>query len=194
MFDDLASDAAFSAHTSKQTWRTIARGLLTPEVEKAILKLFPGFDREKHFPHTIIEPAPEKITAKVLPKKKRAHAPLPDETIFQFVARASPSINYLQVFILMSRHTINRHSSRGRKIYPYGQEYVERKLGISRRTVNGIFSWLQRHHIIFKRTNENPDRKKCATWFVCSSWKQSVYFWDPKGRRSKKRSSGSPGK
>jgi hypothetical protein len=111
------------------------------------------------------------------------------ESIIEFITRRSPSINYLRVFILISRHTKNRFSKRGRKVYPYGHEYVSGKLHISIRTVRSIFSWLNRKGIIIKRSNENHELKKCATWFVCTSWKQSFYFRDPERRRPKK---GSP--
>jgi len=175
-------------------WKTIALGLSTPEVERVVMERLPNLDREKYFPCLDIGPAPEKITAEPL-LKKRSQPPCPrKETIFQLITKLAPSINYLQVFILMSRHTNNRFSARGRKVYPYGQEYVARRLDISLRSVRRIFSWLRLHHIIFKRSNENYKRKKCATWFVCTSRKQSVYFLDPKGQRSKKRSLRSPRK
>jgi len=132
-------------------------------------------------------------------KQKRPPQPLPEKKpspvthqphpIQDYIFDHAPSINYLQVFIHISRHTKNRLSRRGKKIYPYTQDYVARKLKISLVTVNRIFSWLVRRGIIFKRTNENPREHWGATWFVCTSWKQSTYFRDPEGRRPKK---GSP--
>ena len=172
-------------------WRSIALALMTPEVEKATLQLLPNLDQEKYFPHPIITPAVQRIAPQPLPKVEPSKVRAREETIVQFITKHAPSINYLQVFILMSRHTGNRFSSRGRKVYPYGQEYVARKLDVSLRTVERIFSWLQRKGIILKRSNENPEHHKSATWFLCSSWKQSIYFRDPEGRRLKKGSSGS---
>jgi hypothetical protein len=112
-------------------------------------------------------------------------APARKESIIEFVTNHSPSFNYRKVFIFISRHTKNRFSKKGRKVYPYGQEYVARKLNLSLHTIENVFSWLRRQGIIIKRSNENPELKKSATWFVCTSWKQSFYFRDPKGLRSK---------
>lgn len=170
-------------------WGTISIGVLTPELEEAYLKSLPSPYRDTHQINPTTAPALQKITPQLIPKTKPSARHPREETIIQFITNHAPSINYLQGFIFISRHTKNRLSRRGRKVYPYGQDYVARKIEISLWTVNKIFSWLRSHHIIFKRTNENYDRKKCATWFVCTSWNQSTYFLDPEGRRPKK---GSP--
>ena len=188
-FRDSQRNAAKFPRDKDNYWRAIALGLSTPQTEKVCLEIFPDLDREKYFPPEIPTPTPQKITPQPLPKTKLSRRRPREETIVQFITSHTTSINYLQGFIFVSRHTKNHFSARGREVYPYGQEYVSRNLEISLRTVTRIFSWLQRHHIIFKRSNENPELKKSATWFVCTSWKQSTYFLDPEGRRSKK---GSP--
>ena len=131
---------------------------------------------EEKLPAWVTENEP--LTPKIAPARK--------ESIIEFITNRSPSFNYRKVFVFISRHTKNRFSRRGRKIYPYGQEYVARKLNLSLHTIENVFSWLRRQGIIIKRSNENPELKKSATWFVCTSWKQSFYFRDPKGLRSKK--------
>lgn len=175
-------------------WKTIARLLATPHVKETCPELFPDIGWEKYSPHIIDTPTPQTITPKPAPRVRPSPTHRREETITQFITRHILSTNYLQVFIFISRHTTNRHSSRGRKIYPYGQKHVAHELQISLLTVNRIFSWLRRHHIIFRRSNENPKQHKCATWFVCTSWKQSTYFLDPQHRRPKKGSPGSPRK
>ena len=170
-------------------WKTLASLLATPQVKETLPELFPDIDRERYLPHIVDAPTPQRITPQPTPRAKPSPTHRREETIAQFITRHILSTNYLQVFIFISRHTKNRFSSRGRKVYPYGQEYVKGELGISLLTVNRIFSWLERHHIVFKRSTENPREHKCATWFVCTSWKQSTYFLDPQHRRQKK---GSP--
>jgi hypothetical protein len=193
-FQDSQKKAAHFYRDLNTYWRTIAIGVTTPEIEKACLQCLPNLDTEKYFQHHAITPAPQKITPLPTPRPKTPRAPRPQETIQHFITDHAPSIAYLQTFVFISRHTRNRFSARGREVYPYGQEYVARNININPRTVRRIFSWLKRHHIIFKRSNENPELHKSATWFVCTSWKQSTYFLDPEGRRPKKRSLRSPRK
>lgn len=176
-------------HDQDTHWKAIAFGLSTPEVLALVMERLPNLDREKYFPVPNMARIPKKTAPEINTNPKPKPTPYREKTLLEYVTNHAPSINYTKVFIFMSRHTKNRFSARGRKVYPYGQEYVTRKLDLSIRTVERIFSWLNFHHIISKRTNENYDRKKCATWFVCSSRKQSVYFWDPKCKRPKK---GSP--
>jgi hypothetical protein len=173
-------------------WRTIAMGVSTPEVEQQYLTVHPDIDREKYFPHLITAPALQGILRRPPLETKPKPTPCKYKTILEFVTNQAPSINYTRTFIFIQKRTKNRFSSRGRKIFPYGQNYVARELNISVRTIRSVFAWLKRQHVIFKRTNENYNRKKCATWFVCTSLKQSTYFLDPKGRRSEKGSPGSP--
>jgi hypothetical protein len=188
-FRDSQNRAGFFYRDPKTYLRTIAIGVSSPKVIELCKKLYPSFNPEWYPKQFTYGPAPQKITPQATPKIKPSPPRPRGETIIQFITKNAPSINYLKIFIFISRHTKNRLSRRGRKVYPYGQDYVTRKLELSLRTVNEIFSWLRSHHIIFKRTNENYDRKKCATWFVCTSWNQSTYFLDPEGRRPKK---GSP--
>jgi len=182
-------------YRNPQAYRaTIAAGMSTPELQNTCPEFFLDIDQEEYFPHAIGAPAPQRITPKPAPKVKPSPAHRPQQTIAAYIADHAPSIRYLQAFVFISRHTNNHHSSRGRKIYPYGQDYLARHLEISRRTVSSIFAYLRRHHIIFKRSNENPELHRSATWFVCTSWKQSTYFLDPQHRRPKKGSPGSPRK
>jgi hypothetical protein len=183
---DATNDRELFFQPPPKFWKALARLLATPQVKETCPELFPDIDTEKYFPHIIDTPTPQRITPKPAPKVKPSPARRRDETIVHFITDHAPSINYLQGFVLISRHTKNRFSSRGRQVYPYGQEYLARKLGTSLRTAERMFAWLQRHHIIFKRSNENPDRHRSATWFVCTSWKQSAYFLDPQHRRPKK--------
>jgi hypothetical protein len=167
-------------------WRVIQRSVTTPAVEKKCLQLFPSLRHSIYFPDTIDTPAPREITPRPTPNPRKTPAPRRQETISAFIADRAPSIVYLKGFVLISRHTKNRFSATGCKVYPYGQQYVADQLDVSLRTASNMFSWYERHHFIFKRTNENPREHKCATWFVCTSWKQSTYFLDPQHRRPKR--------
>lgn len=191
-FTKWQENAEYLSHSENGFWRMIQFNLSTPEVERVCLKLLPNLDREKYFPHPITTPGPGEIRPRPSLETKPKLTPCKYKTILEFVTDQAPSINYTRIFILISKRTKNRFSSRGRKVFPYGQNYVHRELEISLATVKRCFAWLKRQHVIFKRTNENHDRKKCATWFVCTSLKQSTYFLDPEARRSKKGSPGSP--
>ena len=169
--------------------RTIQHALSTPEVKTACLFQYPDLDWVKYFPHPGAPEAPEKIQPEATPNAKPSRHKPRKQTITEYVTNQAPSISYLQTFFFITRHTKNRFSGKGRKVYPYGQEHVSRNLKLSLRTVRRVFLWLRRKHIIFKRSNENPDLHKSATWFICTSWSQSIYFRDPQGRRQKK---GSP--
>lgn len=178
-----------------QTYRsTIAAGISTQHVKITSFESIPELDKERYLKQNITPVITKKVKPRATTKIKRSVPSPLDETITQFITRRAPSINYLQGFISISRHTKNRLSGRGRKVYPYGQEYMARNLELSHRTVDRIFSWLRQHHIIFKRSSENQELHKSATWFVCTSWKQSTYYLDPQGRRPKKRSPRSPRK
>lgn len=188
-FTDAQRIAAKFYRDQNTYWKTIVLGLSTPAVEKACLEMFPDLDREEYFPFTHPTRARTTIVPEVSPKTKPSTTRSPRQTILQSVKKRSPSIRYLRVFEFLSSHTKNKTSSRGREVYPYGQHYAARTLGISLRSTERIFHWLRRRGIIFKRSNENWDHHRCATWFVCTSWKQSTYFRDPEDRRPKK---GSP--
>jgi len=191
-FTKWQGNAEYLSRTENNHWRMIQGGLLTPEVERVVMLCLPDLDREKYFPHPITAPTPEEIRPRPSLETKPNPTPHKYKTILEFVTNKAPSINYTRIFILIQKRTKNRFSRRGRKVFPYGQNYIHRELDVSLATVERVFAWLKRQHVIFKRTNENRDRKKCATWFVCTSLKQSTYFLDPKGRRSKKGSPGSP--
>jgi hypothetical protein len=148
---------------SNDAWMVISE-LLSGELRRLDVQIYP---RGSPHPSTILPKTyrnPEtywgekqKITPRPAPTPRPSPTTTQKETIVQFITRRAPSINYLQGFIVMSRHTNNRLSRRGKKV--------------------------------FKRSNENPDLHKSATWYVCTSWKQSAYFRDPQRRRPKK---GSP--
>lgn len=171
--------------------RVITRAVSTPEPLNKLTQIFPNFDWEKAFGSNGATPAPRGSPSTVPAAVKRKSSAPREKTISQYVTANAPSILYVRAYILISRHTVNRFSRRGQQVYPYGHEYLARELRVSRRTAYYIFSWLRRKHIVFKRSAENRDRHKCATWFVCTSWKQSAYFRDPEGRRRKKESPGS---
>ena len=143
-------------------------------------------EEEETAPLKLVPKRTTQDTPRPLPEKKPSPVTQPYHPIQDYIFDHAPSINYLKVFVFISRHTKNRFSQRGRKVYPYTQYYAARSLGIPLRTISRIFSWLHRRGIIFKRTSENPDKHWAATWFVCTSWKQSTYFRDPEGRRPKK--------
>lgn len=195
-FNLTTHDRALFFEPPPKAWKEIAHGLQTPEVKQAVLIIHPGLDWEKYFRHPPASPVLQEIQPHPSPKPKLTPAPRREETLLAYVTNHAPSLNYIRSFIFISRHTRNRFSSYGRKVYPYGQEYIAQNLGLSLATVERVFSWLRRQHLIYKRTPEiyqtpdkDPKRHKCATWFVCTSRKQSTYFLDPLHKRPKK---GSP--
>lgn len=167
--------------------RTIALGLLTPAVEKAVLEILPHIDQAKYFGHDAPGvPSPAAVpgygpTLKpFIPKKRKP-------SIAEYIEAEAPSINYLKVWRFLSNHTRNRFSSRGRHVYPYGQDYVSRLTELSLREVSRIFTWLKQKHLISKRKNESKRSHKASQWFICVSFKQIRFFADPKHLHSKKR-------
>jgi hypothetical protein len=136
------------------------------------------------------QPTPSPVIILPQPAKKKKSTTKKYSTIAACITDEAPSIDYLKVYIAGLKHTNNPLSSRGRYIYPYGQEYLARFLGVSLATVERAFAWLRRKRIIIKRSAENPDQHKSSTWFWCASWKQSAYHFDAQHRRPKR---GSPG-
>jgi len=166
--------------------RTIQHALSTPEVKSACLVQHPDLDWRKYFPQPNAPQPSRQIQPEATPHTKpHRHKPR-NQTISEFVINEAPSLNYRRVWLFILNHTRNRLSSRGRYIYPYGHEYAANQLKISLATVERIFSWLKSRHLIFKRTNENFEDHKCSTWFICISFKQSAFHFDPNNRRRKK--------
>jgi hypothetical protein len=131
------------------------------------------------------QPTPSRVIILPQPDRPKKKKPTTKQysTIAACITDEAPS--HLKVYVAGLKHTNNPLSSRGRYIYPYGQEYLAQFLGVSLRTISAAFAWLRRKRIIFKRRNENPDQHKCATWFWCATWKQSAYFFDAQHRRPK---------
>lgn len=167
--------------------RTIQHALSTPAVESACLAQHPDLDWQKYFDHPRAPDVPKQIPARATPQTNPSPRKTRKKSISEFVIDTAPSLNYRRVWLLILNHTRNRFSSRGRHIYPYGQEYVARQLNISLATVERVFAWLKHRHLIFKRTNEDKERRKSSTWFVCTSFKQSLYILDPKHKRQKRK-------
>jgi hypothetical protein len=166
---------------------TIALGLLTPAVEKAVLEILPHIDQQKYFGHDAQqepskqpEPTYSPTLKPFIPKKRKP-------SIAEYIETKAPSINYLKVWRLLSNHTRNRFSSRGRHVFPYGQDYVSRELNLGLRSIERIFSWLKRTHLIFKRKTESKSSRKTSHWFIPTSFKQIRFFQDPKHLRFKKK-------
>ena len=182
-------------------WKAIIDPLKTDKVQRAWIQLHPKTD-----PRTVFENYRKAYTQtntapSIDTKTNKTRAPDRGETLITFVTNHAPSENYIRVFISISRHTKNALSKRGQQVYPYGENHIARERNVSLRTVRRIFSWLKRQHIIFPRTphryfkpGTSTLKNKCATWYVCTSLKQSAYFLDPQQRRHKKTPRRSPRK
>lgn len=178
-------------------WKTIAMGLCTPEVGEAYKKINPSFDPVKYLTKTSTTPAPQKITppaalrpiTETRPKKLITKVSKPRTlTVLEYVLRKSPSKSYELVYSTTLGCCRNKRSSKGKKVYPYGQRYIEKLTGKSLATVERAWSWLRKQGIFNKAWNENPKEHRSAGWYVCTSMKQVSYFRDPENRhrRSKR--------
>jgi hypothetical protein len=70
-FLEAQEEALLYWYGPKNYSRKIARGVLTPEVARACLKLYPHLDKEKYFPRRLITTPPEKIEPEPIPKPKK---------------------------------------------------------------------------------------------------------------------------
>ena len=107
------------------------------------------------------------------------------------ILKRAPSPNKtLELFLFVHAHTFNKDSKPGRHVYRYGQVYACKGIGLpTRKKQNGdsrpgsqfdqLWAWLVKKGLFNKRSNENPEAHRCATWYVCTSLEQVGHFRDP---------------
>jgi hypothetical protein len=175
-------------------WQTIAHGLYTHEIEEACKKLLPNFDPEKYPNQTITRSSPQKIgpelstTPNVGAILKKVISKIPKRrfpTVTEYILFHAPSKSYELIYSTTLACCRNKRSAKGKKVYPYGQEYIADLAGKSPRTTRRAWSWLRKRGIFNKAWNENPKEHHCAGWYVCTSMKQVSYFRDPENRHRK---------
>lgn len=178
-------------------WATIARGLYSPKVGEAYKKINPSFDPEKYLTNITHPPAPQKVTPQptstptIGATLKKVISKIPERqfpAVTEYILFHAPSKSYELVYSTTLGCTKNKLSSKGKKVYPYGQPYIAKLTRLSLRTVVYAWSWLRKRGIFNKARNENPKEHHCALWYVCTSMKQIPYFRDPKNlhRKSKR--------
>jgi hypothetical protein len=175
-------------------WTTIATGLYTPGVGEAYKKFDPSFDLEKYLIKASPPPAPQKIGPELSTKPnigailKKVISKIPKRrlpTVTEYILFHAPSKSYELTYSTTLGCCRNKRSSKGKKVYPYGQEYIADLTGKSPRTTRRAWSWLRKRGIFNKAWNENPKEHRCAGWYVCTSMKQVSYFRDPENRHRK---------
>ncbi len=175
-------------------WQTIATGLYTPTIGDAYKKINPSFDPGEYSTKTTTTPAPQKITPPAAPTPsidailKKVISKIPKRrfpTVTEYILFHAPSKSYELVYSTTLGYCRNKRSSKGKKVYPYGQRYIEKLTGQPLRTVERAWSWLRKRGIFNKAWNENPKEHHCAGWYVCTSMKQVSYFRDPENRHRK---------
>jgi len=175
-------------------WTTIAVGFYTLDIGEAYKKFNPSFDLEKYLPKTsTISPSQEigpDLTTKpsigAILKKVISKVPKPRfPTVTEYILFHAPSKSYDLIYSTALGCCKNKRSSKGKKVYPYGQRYIERLTDLSLPTVKRAWSWLRKRGIFNKAWNENPKEHHCAGWYVCTSMKQVSYFRDPENRHRK---------
>ena len=134
----------------------------------------------------ILDPSLKPHITKPKPKPRPLH---PAQTVRAYILENQPYASVIKVFDEVITFCRNKHSSRGIKIYPYGQAYIALNLQLSTRHARRCWQWLRKRGIFNKRRNENPTLHHCSEWFVCTSLKQVSYFRDPERRHSHKTSS-----
>jgi len=178
-------------------WAAIAMGLYTPTIGESYKKLNPSFDPEKYLDNGFSPPAPQEIGPELTTKPtiaatlKKVISKIPKRrfpTVTEYVLFQAPSKSYELIYSTTLGCCKNKRSSKGKKVYPYGQRYIEKLTGKPLRTVERAWSWLRKQGIFNKARNENPKEHHCALWYVCTSMKQVPYFRDPKNlhRKSKR--------
>jgi len=196
-FKNSQRNAALFYRDPDTYWRTIAIGVVTRKSLDSCKKLYSSLDTQKYLTETRLPPSPQKLTPQASPKPSTITTPkkpIPRvikprvPTVTEFILRHSPSQSYEQVYLTTLGCCKNKKSAEGRKVYPYGQRYIANLIPLSQRTVERAWSWLRRQGIFNKAWNENPEKHRCAGWYVCTSMKQVSYFRDPENRhrRSKR--------
>ena len=177
-------------------WRTIAIGVSNPKVLDLCKKLLPSLDPETYLLHTTPTPAPQKITPPAAPipstetRPKKLIPRVPKRrwpTVTEYILHHSPSRSYELVYSTTLGRCWNKRSSKGKKVYPYGQKYIAELTRLSPRMIRYCWSWLRKRGIFNKARNENPELHHCSLWYVCTSMKQISYFRDPENRHPKKK-------
>lgn len=175
-------------------WGTIARGLYTPTIGKEYKKFNPSFDPEKYLTETGPPPAPQEIGPELTTKPsigailKKVISKIPKRrfpTVTEYILFHAPSKSYELTYSTTLGCCRNKRSSKGKKVYPYGQEYIAELTDLSPRMIRYCWSWLRKRGIFNKAWNENPKEHHCAGWYVCTSMKQVSYFRDPENRHRK---------
>jgi len=177
-------------------WAAIAAGFYSPKIGEAYKKLNPSFDTEKYLTKTTTGPATQRASPrptptpsidatlkKVIPGVSKPRA----LTVTEYILRHAPSKSYERTYSKTLARCWNKRSSKGKKVYPYGQAYIARLTGLNLRTIELHWSWLRKRGIFNKARNENPELHHCALWYVCTSMKQTSYFRDPENRHPKKK-------
>jgi len=190
-FRDSQNYAGFHYRDPNTHWRTIAMGVSTRKSLQAAKKLLPSLDTEIYSIETRrpplsqkITPGPTPISSIITPLMKRIPRPIKPRlpTVTDFILRHSPSQSYEQVYLTTLGCCKNKKSAKGRKVYPYGQRYIAKLTRLSLPTVTRAWAWLHLQGIFNKAWNENPEKHRCAGWYVCTSMKQVSYFRDPENR------------
>lgn len=175
-------------------WATIATGLYTPTIGEEYKKFNPSFNPEKYLKNTSTISAPKKngpdptttpsigaILKKVISKIPKRRFP----TVTEYILFHAPSKSYELTYSTTLGCCRNKRSSKGKKVYPYGQEYIAELTDLSPRMIRYCWAWLRKRGIFNKARNENPKEHHCALWYVCTSMKQVSYFRDPENRHRK---------
>jgi len=187
-FKDSTNKAGFFYRDPNTYWRAIAMGVSTPKVLDVCKKLLPSLDPEKYSIKTTFTPAPQKITPQATPTPsigailKKVISKIPKRrfpTVTEYILFQAPSKSYELIYSTTLGCCRNKRSSKGKKVYPYGQAYIAKLTRSSLRTVVYAWSWLRKKGIFNKARNENPKEHHCALWYVCTSMKQIPYFRDP---------------
>ena len=195
-FRDSQNKAGFFYRDPNTYWRTIAIAVSNPTVIEVCKKLLPSLDPEKYLTKTTPTPATQKArpkptptpTTKTRPKKLIPTVPKRRwTTVTEYILHHSPSRSYELVYSTTLDCTKNKLSSKGKKVYPYGQAYIAKLTVKPLRTVERAWSWLRKRGIFNKARNENPEEHHCSLWYVCTSMKQVPYFRDPENRHPKKK-------
>lgn len=131
-------------------------------------------------------------TATQVSKSKKPYLRLAQDCR-QWILENQPWPQCIKVFDTVLRYTFNKGSSKGRKIYRYGQAHIIRLIlkkphltvreALDKgRQIRRCWQWLKRTGFLNKAWNENPELHHNAGWFVCTSMKQRTYFRDPEKR------------
>jgi hypothetical protein len=193
-FSRAAKSAIKFSPTIERLSKTIEAGLLTPEVAKAYKKINPAFSPDPVIVRPMPTPAQQKITPeptttpgigatlkKVISKIPKRKFP----TVTEYILFHAPSKSYELIYSTTLACCRNKRSSKGKKVYPYGQAYIAKLTRLSRSTVDRAWSYLRKKGIFNKARNENHKEHHCSLWYVCTSMKQIPYFRDPENRHRK---------